>query len=686
MTGPVRGSSGAMVRRLPRDRTAWVAILVLLAVTIPLAYLARDERSGMIQMTRPTHGYTSRSIALGHTDLLGDRPFFRENVSFAEQVNLFDGLVPERTDFYFKRPFFAFLAAQVACFVGVLPAFLLVNYACWMVCAWVAWRFTLGVFQDRLAAACAVVFVSGGMGMTAHVGDYSAHMLSFCCCYAGTLLLFESGVWREPRALRTHVALGFVLALAFLSYNSGLMLLAVYLGVAFRHNRLWQLALACVIAFSGQALWRVLLEATGLGLDDVEQDYLTMALGIWRSTLASPLLEATRRILGLLGEFLTFESPGVFLTGVIGLCLLLRRPAELWFFLVLIAVPIAAGMVFGTAAGARGYIVWQISLAFFSASGRLFALGLRGGPSVKVATSVALVAVLSSHFAWSTAHLRGDPGPVKTYHLGLDEGWPLLCHGPSVTLSMTGAEPTPVLFGGEAALVEAGLRVEERSWPVPPESLSWRRSAGMRCLFYSYLAAVCWMLMRPGRARAVVAGLWLVAAVVLPALATHLVEDRPRFVTPHQAFRALDGTRVNYCVQLSEEFLATLRAAMDEDDRLAFKVGVGLGKAVDLGVYAGTSPIPVRWEPEEGMPYLAPAQLCYAEDPAVALEDLSRARQVTFELPAARLASWQRGDLSGRALLARAPAGDALVLETDRLPAAEIRLIRSDRTVEVLGF
>lgn len=677
----------AVKRRLPGDRTAWLATLVFLAAALPLSVLARDERSGMIHISRPTHGYTARNISTGYSDFLGERPFFRENVSFVRQLDLFDGLVPERTDFYFKRPLFAFLAAQVAPFTGILPAFLLVNFAGWALCALAAWRFTLAVFQDRTAAAIAVAFVSGAMGMVAHVGDYSAHLWSFCLYYLGAVLLYESGVWNEQRPLRTHLTLGLAIAVAFLSYNSGLMLLGVYLAVAFRRNRPLHLLPAAVIGVSGQLLWQFLLRANDLGFVDVERSYLRQALGTWKEILTSPPLEAMQRTLGLFAEFLTFDSPGVVVVGAFGLFLLRRKGSLLWFFLVLIAVPIASGMSFGTAAGARGYIVWQISLAFFCAGGRLLALALRGGLLRRVASAVALAAVLLLHLAWSTSHVRGDPDPVKVYQFGLDEGWPLLVHGPPETLSLTGAEPTPVLFGGDASLVEAGLAVRESSEPVPRSALSWRLAAGMRLLFYVYLGAACWMLMRPGRARTVVAALFPLAAVALPALATSGKDERPKIVSPDQAFQLPESTRASLRVRLSDRFLAALTSVWHADHRLAFQVRSRSG-TVDLAVYAGDERIPVHWLPEEGLPAVAPGYLCYADDPAAAVAALARAREVTFEITAEKreqLAAWQRRDLAGRELSWK-HRGSPASFPADRLPATEIRVIRPDRTAALIGF
>jgi hypothetical protein len=686
MRGTLRALLGFAVRVLPRDRPAWIATVVFLVAAVPLAWLARDERSGIIHMTRPTHGYTSRNLSTGYTVTLGERPFFRENVSFVEQLELFDGIRPRRTDFYYKRPLFAFLAAQVAPFAGVLPALVLVNFAGWALCAFAAWRFTLGVFQDRVAAALAVVFVAGGMGMVAHVGDYSAHLLSFCLYYLGALVLFESGVWRSARPLRTHLTLGLVLAVAFLSYNSGLMLLGVYLGVAVFRNRPWHVLVAAVIGVSGQVIWHLLLSASGLGFVDAERRYLDLGLRNWKAIFDAPWLEALRRTLGLVGEFSTFESPGVIVAGAAGLCLLLGRRPLLWFFLVLAAVPVASSLVFATAAGARGYLVWQISLVFFCAASRFFALGLRRAPPARLATAAGLAAVLAVHFACSTSHVRGDPGPVKTYHFGLDEGWPLLKHGPPRALSLTGAEPTPVLFGGDATLVEAGLRAGEAVVPVLSGSVSWKRSAVMRLLFYGYLGAACWMLMRPGRARTVVAGLWLLAAATLPAAAVSLTDERLDFVD--QAFHVPPSTRVECRVQLSDEFVSALSSTWTEGLRLAFQVR--WSERAGFVVRAGDEAIAARWVVEEGMPAaLTRTYLCYAERPAAAVEAIARAHEVTFEFTAREresLGAWQRRGLPGRTLSAWNLAGDPVALETDYLPGAEIRLIRPDRTVALVGF
>jgi hypothetical protein len=679
----------ALCAHLPRDRCGWLAVLVFLVLSAPLTFCARGERSGMIQMTRPTHDYTSSNLSIGFTNFLGEAPLFRENQPFLQLVELMNGLEAQPS-FYFARPFYGFLAAQVAPFTGIMPALLLVNYAAFALCAWVTWRFALALFADRVAALVAVALLTGGMGMLAHIGDYSAHLLSFCTSYVGMLVLFESGVWREGRPLRTHVLIGLTFGVALLTYNSGLMLLAAYLAVAVRHNRLWHLAVAAALTLCGQRLWRALLTANGIVLPEVEESYLAFALEAWREILGLPALELVRRTVGLLTEFLVFDSPGVLVAGLIGLLVQVRGLPLAWLCAVLIAAPLGAGLVTATAAGARGYLVYQISLLFYCAAGGLFSRGLRAGGAARAATAAALVLVVAGHLAWSTAHLRGDDAPIATYFLGIDDGWPLFRHPSSVALSLTGAEPTPALFGGEARLAQAGLFVAASSQPVSGDEISWLRAAGLRLPFLLYLGALAGLLLPPAARRGLAAVL-LGLALALPTAATLLTTERLAPVASQHAFAAPPFSRVRYRVELSDAFVAALHESLGPGDRLAFHFRPFLpSMALHLRVSAGTAPVGVRRTAATPRPAFRQFHVWLAERPEVAVRQLARAGEVTFELTngpqAAALSAWQRADLVGRSVSVTTRTGEPARIRNARLPGLEIRLLRPDGTLELVGF
>jgi hypothetical protein len=62
---------------------------------------------------------------------------------------------------------------------------------------------------------------------------------------------------------------------------------------------------------------------------------------------------------------------------------------------------------------------------------------------------------------------------------------------------------------------------------------------------------------------------------------------------------------------------------------------------------------------------------------------------VTFEIRTDRpqpFTGWQRGNLPGRTLTVTSRAGEPIALTPDRLPAIEMRVLRPDQTVALVGF
>jgi hypothetical protein len=164
----------------------------------------------------------------------------QENEPFLNHVAFFGGVLGSennlREDPYAQRVYYGHFATLLAPVAGVPGSILVVNWLAWALCAWVAWRLSKKLFRDELAALVAVVFVTGGMGMISHIGDYSAHLLSFAVYYLGVYLIYDSGILFDRRPLRTHLLLGAYLAVACLTYPGSVTLIAVYALAAFRHN------------------------------------------------------------------------------------------------------------------------------------------------------------------------------------------------------------------------------------------------------------------------------------------------------------------------------------------------------------------------------------------------------------------------------------------------------------------
>jgi hypothetical protein len=218
------------------------ACLVFLVVSLFWVVVGRDERSGWILMTSPTGADHDGNSLLCYSFLHGDEPFMKEDIPHVGQIGAFCGCLDAfrrseyRQDFRLFRGLYSLLASLVAPFIGVIPSMLLVNWLSWALCAWVTWRLTRAISGDELAGLLSVVLVSGGMGMTTHIGDYSPHLLSFATYYLGVWLIYDSRVYAEQRPWRTHFWLGLYFAIACLAYNTGVMLVGIYLLSAVRRN------------------------------------------------------------------------------------------------------------------------------------------------------------------------------------------------------------------------------------------------------------------------------------------------------------------------------------------------------------------------------------------------------------------------------------------------------------------
>ena len=135
----------------------------------------------------------------------------------------------------------------------------------------------------------------------------------------------------------------------------------------------------------------------------------------------------------------------------------------------------------------------------------MLAVGLRGRPRLGIATGLALLVAVGTHFAWSTAHFWGWLAPVKSYFTLSQYGRPHLAHLRPPVLSMTGLEKTPVLFGGDASLADGGAHVTAPEVGIDPSSMSWGRALAARAPVLAYLALFGVVAARSPRRRPLVA-------------------------------------------------------------------------------------------------------------------------------------------------------------------------------------
>ena len=459
-----------------------VAGVIFLASLVACLSFGFGEGSIWIKMTQPYEPTHAPNSLLGFSCLYGGSPFHLENTGFVGQMLLFSGLSLSGLDMYVVRPIYAYLASIVAPFTGIIPAMALTNLVAWALAVFITWRFARLAFKDDLAAAIAAILAAGGFGFIAHVGDYSAHLLSFTVYYLGVYVIYASNVWRERCSLGTHLALGAFLAICCLQYNTGLLLLAGYICLGVFHNRWRDIAVALLIALTAQRIW-VLVLKLALSLVDksfltvdfyaTESSYLTLSLAEWVRIAHTPSL-FVKTFLTDLVKFFCFDSPLIVAAGLAAIFLVRPRPALLRFSVCMGAFPFLAGMLYSQHMVARGcYLVYGVSILIYSAIGAAFADLLRRsvGTTKRVALWGGLAVLILCHFAWSYAAFAGNPGPLKYYFLSGTNNLAAVASPPFIA-SITGEEARPRLFDGSSTLVRAGAAIETSKIRLPAPRIS----------------------------------------------------------------------------------------------------------------------------------------------------------------------------------------------------------------------
>jgi hypothetical protein len=695
---------------LPTSPYGKLALFVFLAMSLLITYIGRNERSGWNKIQTPIDRRASLVSLIGWSNLQADAiPLMAEDRPSMHQVIMFSG-GQSNMDFRFLRAMMGFVAALFAPFLGIVKGLLLANYISWCAAAWAAWRFTKKVFQDELAALIAVLLVAGGMGFVVHIGDYGAHLMGFTFYYLGILLIYESRVWSERRPLRIHLIVGLFLALASLAYGTSLALTVGYIVVAAwpGRNRWHHLALAAVIAFSARPMWNGYLSFLNSTINGIDLGYSFQALENaywfqqpWSAWLAILQQHNLLKTLAYnLVQFLLFvDSPLVLAIGLLSFFALPKRPALWWFYVVFFCLPFAAAIwTYSKPIAGLGYLVYGTSLlvyaAFAGAMSRLLS-------SLNVYRPVGvglLVIIVVTHFGWSTAHFWNYLGPVKTYFNDFDYSKSLLTSPPAEVLSLTGAEPTPVYFGGNASLQQAGVYIDTSRVLVKP-SLGYALLS--RALFFLYLAPLVFLAIpkcdmdqttiHPGRFPRLQSSLislgkrvsspmfvGFVTTWILFVMFAMMLQTRPAFTNQWDALRIPAGEKVRYTITLSDPFLDALERQwranpeaelwfFSQPNHGSCQIEVLIGNQKYL-----TATLPNRWRGGNRA----------RSSPSEVIAALRTHRQVTLVVTALEettLAGWQRNGLSGRNLVTTFPGPQPILL------AFEIRL-RSPGGTGILIF
>lgn len=662
----------------------WAIALAFIVLSLVVTVVGSGQRSGWVHMTLPLNQYHTGNTLLGYSYVLDGQPIMKENLPTLRQMAFFNAHPEAWLDFYAYRAGYAFLACLLAPVLGLLGATHLLNWLAWLLAAWVGWRLAGAMFEDRLTRILTVALIGGGLGFVLHANDLSAHQASFTLYYLGTWLLYTSRIHIERRPWSVHLQLGIFLAAAGLIYSGGVALTACYLLLGLRHNRLAHIVGVALIGFSGRALWQWTLGAffVSAPIHDVEAEYLRQALSDWWVLTSAPLLESIPHALRLVGEFLTLESPLVVACGLVASVALARDRAERWFGAVIMSVPLGAAFVFSIRFQARGYLIYGVSLWLFLWVAYLLARELRQPGAVRRRIAiVGVVVCLGSHFSWSTAHMRHWEGPSQSYFLGIDEGWPHLFGDPTRVAALTGLEPAPALWGGQASdLLACGAE------SVPPRPSNHFPQGPLGSILASrvvhtiYFGLLLFLFLpaalKRRRLQAVLA--WVVVVFASSGLAWLRPPQLPQVLDPDSSLKLPQGSQLEYRTALSADILDELRAALRAGGTLVVFVPHTNTTQPDVSFFAGERRLDAEL-------LQAPQPRQYRLTPS-AFEALQRARSLTVRVRSsseeAVIMGWQRRDLPDRSLsITPRPTRPPRTL-----PAVELRVWREDGSLALLGF
>ncbi len=637
--------------------TAWVAV-----VCGVFLLGASTDRTGFRMITVPYDEFHGDLSLLGFSVLVDQHPVMAETMPAVEQVGWFAGAVRSDNNFRFLRAGYSFLAAPSTVVFDQRMSLLIINYLAWLLCLVLVGRLSWRWFGCRLSAAVAVALAAAGVGFGVLINDTTPHVLSFALYYLGIYQIDRGRFGSQRQPWRLHLIFGLTLGMISLAYNVAQMLWFVYVLVSWRKQPLRSLITVTALSLVFRPLWARILPGMGINVREVEAEYLRRAVRYWTDSLRDGPLTLISDLAYYATESVTaLESPWLLFAGIAGAWTLKGRDQK-WLAGWAVVAPLLACVFFAPTSNSRGYIIYGASVMVYPAAGRLIGLGIRARRDIRAVSIAALLLLCAAQLAWTTSHYALSVAPAKSFLMGAIKAAPLFSGPPTIT-NLTGAEPLPKAFGGQASFAEAGMvdTPAEESLPLrllPQAVLS-------RCFFLSGLLMLVWVRLDQRRARR-----WATAALVAWFVFTALVSfvriDRQPFAFDQRGQRLDPGSKLVYSIDVKPELAEVF-------------VGGGLdwpGGHCELYLGA-TDPVAVRWFADGDEIALQPPRgRRWLVEPETERRKIFAARRWRFEIRNTGtgplfLRGWQRAGLAGRRV---EPAADASVL-----PALEVRL-REPRT------
>lgn len=673
-----------------------ILILVWIASATTAVWIGRGEHDPYLLSTVPTTGYSDHSNALvGYAAMIDGTPRHAENMQTWDHVAMFNGSFIA-ADMYANRPLFPFFVSCLAWLVGITSACLLTNLIAWAIGTWAAVRVGAELALRPEAGVIAGLLACLGQGWWFHLGDYSAHLLSFTMSAVCLLVLLRSQIWVRRQPAEVHASVGATLVLAGLAYNSALFFVAAYLLLALRHNRWIHILLVVVASVFVQRLWPPLLNLLSSGNFDyyaVERGLLQNALkgweGIWQSgtmldNIGRVLVDTLVPIAPIL-PLLVYGALAPLLRGVQRSIAPPGGGAVLLMFLA-IALPMIAVIVYSPTATARGYLVFGGATAVWALAGTM-TTRLRAGAWRGIGMGLLLLALIGQAYL-VTRHADGDARAVKLFMWGQPDwnveqlqSWREM---PRTTVVGLAGEPAPRVAGGALPLAECGGYTGGEAQPTLPAFKNALQLANMLIVravpllsigMFLHLGLLAGLIRIPSRAPSnqgvtptarMTLAIGLVAALLLPPVAArfhrggtvmhrHMIVDRR---LPHRGTELVQEIRVApSSVAMLEALLASSRepessGALGEDLIADCLTGFGWsaseGEGVEVAIMAGSALV-TSFNTELGGRLRRPIDF---EALVAGLRNDPMLRITARRKDGiAAVASWQRGDVPGRSLM-----------------------------------
>ncbi|MDA8743259.1 hypothetical protein N9N28_01385 [Rubripirellula amarantea] len=654
--------------RVPFTPIGWAAMAAwLLLVAVFYTIGGTGDRTGFRMITVPYDELSANQSLLGFSVSMANRPMMVETISAVDQVTWFAGGVRSDSNFRFLRSGYAFLAAQFSPICSPRNSLLVVNFLSWLVCLGVLWRLADRWFMSSVAAAFSVCIGAVGLGFGVLVNDTTPHLLSFAMYFVGIAMISEFSLGNQRQNWQTHLLFGLVFGSMSLAYNVAQMLLLVYLAVSFRTQRLAHLLAATSLALLFRPVLRWILPGLGINVVEVEGAYLSRAIDHWRESFEQGIVHFVGDVVRYTAEIVTsLESPWTLALGVLGL-LMIRDRSKLWLCFMTIASPVAACLVFAPVATARGYVVFGASVVIYLGAGFLFANLIKRPGKQRVVAWLCLATVCLGQLAWTTSHYRGWTAPSKAFFLGWDQGSPLLTESP-VLLNMTGNEPLPKVFGGNASFVDGGAIETALASEVFPRWLVLALLSRLPFVAAVLLVVNSLPIQRPTRRWS--SGLIVVWFLITSLISFAVVDQQPFVFDCMNAIELGENEAMTYEVDVSEDVRREMSLVMAEHPDANIELYLGASQSVDVRWQADDKDVAIQ-QNDRGL-----RQVLLAKDS----ELISHSQRWKFSIAGApgqraTLGGWQRVELQGRRLVSD---GEAKMT----LPGIEVRI--RDRATGVL--